>query len=169
MFGAHVELTWELEGFDVKSITSYTDAESTRITDVDLTQFWFINTDRPEEFEIPTQEIRFTSTGDGDIQWIAGFYYSSYKNEMNSQFVFGPGVLADASVGPIAAPFELRDQDERHLAVFGNLTYTINDWEIGIGARIDRWEEEEDNLDAETNGAIHSAKSMLPSFSAYLS
>ena len=158
VFGAHVELTWELEGFDVKSITSYTDAESTRLTDVDLTQFWFINTDRPEEFEITTQEIRFTSTGDGDIQWIAGFYYSSYKNEMNSQFVFGPGVLADASVGPIAAPFELRDQDERHLAVFGNLTYTINDWEIGIGARIDRWEEEEDNLDAETNGAIHSAK-----------
>ena len=158
VFGAHVELTWELEGFDVKSITSYTDAESTRLTDVDLTQFWFINTDRPEEFEITTQEIRFTSTGDGDIQWIAGLYYSSYKNEMNSQFVFGPGVLADASVGPIAAPFELRDQDERHLAVFGNLTYTINDWEIGIGARIDRWEEEEDNLDAETNGAIHSAK-----------
>ena len=158
VFGAHVELTWELDGFDVKSITSYTDAESTRLTDVDLTQFWFINTDRPEEFEITTQEIRFTSTGDGPLQWIGGIYYSSYKNEMNSQFVFGPGILADASIGPIAAPFELREEDNRHLAVFGNLTYTINDWEIGIGARIDRWEEDEDNLDAGTNGAIHSAK-----------
>ena len=39
-----------------------------------------------------------------------------------------------------------RDQKNWHLAVFGNLTYTINDWEMGIGARIDRWEEEDITL-----------------------
>ena len=39
--GAKLELVWEMEGFDLTSITSYTDTESTRITDVDLTPFWF--------------------------------------------------------------------------------------------------------------------------------
>ena len=168
-FGVHLEFTWELDSFDVTSITSYTDAESTRRTDVDLTQFWFLNTDRPEEFEITTQEIRFTSTSDSAFQWIAGIYYSSYENEMNSQFVFGPGILADASIGPIAAPFELREEDNTHLAAFGNMTYTIDDWEVGLGVRIDRWEEDEDNLDAGTNGAIHSEEiddtEFLPRFS----
>ena len=167
--GAHLELTWQLDNVDVTSITSFTDAESTRRTDVDLTQFWFLNTDRPEEFQITTQEVRFTSTSDSAFQWIAGVYYSSYENEMNSQFVFGPGILADASIGPIAAPFEVREEDNTHLAAFGNMTYTIDEWEIGLGLRIDSWEEDEDNLDSATNGAVHSAKiddtEILPRFS----
>ena len=37
-FGAHLELVLERDGYDVTSVSSYTDAESTRITDVDLTQ-----------------------------------------------------------------------------------------------------------------------------------
>ena len=74
-----MELVLERDGYDVTSVTSYTDAESTRITDVDLTQFWFMNTYRPEEFEVITQEIRFTSTTDSNFQWIAGVYASKYK------------------------------------------------------------------------------------------
>ena len=42
--GTTLELNLEMDGFDITSISSYTDTESTRITDVDLTPFWFFNT-----------------------------------------------------------------------------------------------------------------------------
>ena len=152
-FGAHLELVFEREGYDVTSVTSYTDTESTRITDVDLTQFWFMNTYRPEEFEIITQEIRFTSTTESNFQWIAGVYASKYTNNMDSYLHFGPGIILPDS--DFILPFELRDEENTHLAAFANISYEEGDWKLDLGLRIDSWEEDEDNLDIETNGALH--------------
>ncbi len=152
--GAKIELVWEMEGFDLTSITSYTDTESTRITDVDLTQFWFMNTYRPEEMEVTTQEIRFTSTTDSNFQWIGGVYLSNYVNKMDSYLHFGPGIiLPDAD---FELPFELRDEENTHRAAFGNVSYEVDTWRYDFGLRVDKWEEDEDNLDSATNGAIHS-------------
>ena len=153
-FGAHLELVLERDGYDVTSVTSYTDAESTRITDVDLTQFWFMNTYRPEEFEVITQEIRFTSTTDSNFQWIAGVYASKYTNNMNSYLHFGPGIILPDT--DFILPFELRDEENTHMAAFANVSYEEGDWKLDLGVRIDSWEEDEKNLDVETNGAIHS-------------
>ena len=165
--GAHLELTWAMDGFDITSITSSTETESTRVTDVDLTPFWFFNTYRPEEMDVTTQEIRFTSTDDSDLQWIAGFYTSSYENRMDSYLDFGPGmVLPDTSY---KMPFELRDEENSHTAFFGNISYEMDSWRYDLGLRVDNWEEKEDNLDIETNGGIHSSKTddreVLPRFS----
>ena len=154
--GTILELNLEMDGFDITSISSYTDTESTRITDVDLTPFWFFNTYRPEEMEVTTQEIRLTSTTDSNLQWIAGYYNSTYENRMNSYLDFGPGmVLPDTSY---QMPFELRDEENTHSAFFGNISYEMGDWRYDFGVRVDNWEESEDNLDAETNGGIHSSK-----------
>ena len=154
--GTTLELTLEMDGYDITSISSYTDTESTRVTDVDLTPFWFFNTYRPEEMEVTTQEIRLTSTTDSNFQWIAGYYASTYENRMNSYLDFGPGmVLEDTSY---QMPFELRDEENTHSAFFGSASYEVGDWRYDFGIRIDNWEEEEDNLDAETNGGIHSSK-----------
>ena len=90
---ATLELNWSLDGFDITSITSKTDTESTRITDVDLTQFWYFNTTRPEEMDVVTQEVRFTSTTDSDLQWIVGAYMSDYERTMDSFLTFGPDAL----------------------------------------------------------------------------
>ena len=57
-FGARFEINVEFDRFDFKSITSYTDTESDRHTDVDLTQLWFFNTFRPETMEVLTQEFQ---------------------------------------------------------------------------------------------------------------
>ena len=154
--GTTLELTLEMDGYDITSISSYTDTESTRVTDVDLTPFWFFNTYRPEEMEVTTQEIRLTSTTDSNFQWIAGYYASTYENRMNSYLDFGPGmVLEDTSY---QMPFELRDEENTHSAFFGSASYEVGDWRYDFGIIIDNWEEEEDNLDAETNGGIHSSK-----------
>ena len=48
----------------------------------------------------------------------------------------------------LRTPFELRDRDKSHLAAFANMTSTYDDWELGLGLRIDRWENESTNLDS---------------------
>ena len=136
--GTTLELTLEMDGYDITSISSYTDTESTRVTDVDLTPFWFFNTYRPEEMEVTTQEIRLTSTTDSNLQWIAGYYASTYENRMNSYLDFGPGmVLPDTSY---QMPFELRDEENTHSAFFGNVSYEMGDWRYDLGIRVDNWD-----------------------------
>ena len=154
--GTTLELTLENNSFDATYVGSYTDTESTRITDVDLTPFWFMNNYRPEQMEVTTHEIRLTSTSDSNFQWLAGYYNSAYENKMDSYQHFGPGVvIADAD---FKMPFELRRETNTHSAFFGNASYEVGAWKYDLGLRIDNWEEDEDNLDADTNGGIHSAK-----------
>jgi len=147
-WGAHLELKWELENFDITSITSHTDTESTRITDVDLTQLWFFHTERPETLEVTTQEFRFTSNDDGDLQWQAGLYFTDYAETMFSSLHLGWLILeADDPFLDVPVPFESRHDDRSHRAAFGNFTYDMGEWEIGAGLRVDRWESEEVSFD----------------------
>ena len=82
--GYSLELTFEQDGYDITSLTSYTDTYSERFTDVDLMPEFILDFIRPEDMQVTTQEIRFTSNGDSDLQWIAGVYYSKFEEEMNS-------------------------------------------------------------------------------------
>ena len=54
-------------------------------------------------------------------------------------------------------PFEIRQENKSNLAAFGNATYETGAWELGLGLRIDRWESEEENFNAEFQGDNHSA------------
>jgi outer membrane receptor protein involved in Fe transport len=153
---ATLELNWSLDGFDITTITSQTDTESTRITDVDLTQFWYFNTTRPEEMDVLTQEIRFTSTTDSNLQWIFGAYMSDYERTMDSFLTFGPDALGLGFV--FAMPFEKIVEENTHNALFGSISYEVDQWRYDFGLRYDKWEETELNLDSETNGAVHGGK-----------
>ena len=175
-FSGMIELTLELDNVDVVSLTSFTDTESTRFTDLDIREEFLLDLERPEDMEVFTQELRFTSTGDGPFQWIGGLYYSSFEETMRSELIWfdarvdaagnfsGPlgcalgmptcsGVWAGEIVTPameqdiIRTPFELRNRDKSHLAAFGNATYAWDDWEIGVGLRVDQWENDSENLD----------------------
>lgn len=145
--GASLEMKWELEGYDVTSITSYADTDSQRKTDVDGTQLWVIYTDRPETFEVFTQELRFTSTSDSDLQWMTGLYMESVETSMRSTLDLGWILLGAEEFMHFAVPFETRDEEDSKLAGFGNITYTMGDWELGLGVRVDRWEAEESAVD----------------------
>ena len=99
-----------------------------------------------------TQEIRFTSTTDSPLQWIAGAYYSLYDENMDSDLIVWnswidgddlhgvlgcivgaatcSGIWAGETVTPEARsprrynlPFEYRRRDKSHLAGFANVTY----------------------------------------------
>ena len=156
--GVHLELVWQLDSFDVTSITSYTDTDSERITDVDLTQLFVVNTRRPETVEVVTQEFRFSSTGDGDLSWVGGVYARDFEETMNSTQDLGWILLgADDPSVSLEVPFETRKEDKSNLAAFGNITYDWNDWEFGAGVRVDRWESEEINYNVGEPGNSHRA------------
>ena len=173
---AMLELTWEYDGMDVTSVTSHTDTESTRYSDLDISQEYLLDLIRPEDMKVFTQELRFTSTDDSSIQWLGGFYYSMYEEKMRSELIWwNTQAIGDNFTGPLGCaagmdtcsgvwageiltleqeqmslrtPFELRDRDKSHLAAFANMTSTYDDWELGLGLRIDRWENESTNLDS---------------------
>ena len=147
-FGARFEINVEFDNFDFKSITSYTDTESDRLTDIDLTQLWFINTFRPETMEVFTQEFRFSSNSDGPLQWVGGLYLMDFEETMNSTFDLGWIALeADDPSVHFVVPFETRREEKGNLAAFGNVTYEVGAWEWGLGLRIDRWESDEEAVD----------------------
>jgi iron complex outermembrane receptor protein len=182
--GYSLELTFERDGYDITSLTSYTDTYSERFTDVDLMPEFILDFLRPEDMEVTTQEIRFTSTNDSNLQWIGGFYYSSFEEVMRSTQLWrdarvdaagnitgalglaigsptGGGVWAGQiptlaeEMDTLALPFEFRDRDKVHKSAFLNLTYDLSDqWELGIGARIDKWENESSNLDTGSVGSV---------------
>ena len=147
-FGARFEINVEGDVFDFKSITSYTDTESDRHTDIDLTQLWFINTFRPETMEVMTQEFRFSSSSEGPLQWVGGVYLMDLEETMNSYFDLGwIAIDGDDPLTGLQVPFETRRENKSNLAAFGNVTYETGAWEWGVGLRIDRWESEEEALD----------------------
>lgn len=171
-----VELEWDLDQVSVLSLTSYTTTDSTRYTDIDILEEFIFDANRPEDMDVFTQELRFTSNTEGPLSWIAGAYYSLYEERMRStQIWWDARVDADGNIsGPLgcaagmptcsgvwlgeiltpeqemdflAVPFEIRNRDKSHLAAFANVNYEWETWELDLGLRVDRWKNSTDNLD----------------------
>ena len=171
-----VELEWDLDQVSVLSLTSYTTTNSTRYTDADIREEFIFDANRPEDMDVFTQELRFTSTTEGPLSWIAGAYYSLFEERMRStQIWWDARVDADGNIsGPLgcaigmptcsgvwtgeiltpeqemdflAVPFEIRDRDKSHLAAFANVNYEWETWELDLGLRVDRWKNSTDNFD----------------------
>ena len=190
---AMLELTWEMDGMDVTFITSHTDTDSTRYTDLDIREEYLLDLIRPEEMKVTTQEIRFTSTDDGPLQWLAGIYFSKFDEGMMSDLIwFDARAVGDNFSGPLGCAlgmptcsgvwageiiplsqeqetintdFEWRNRDKNHVAGFFNITREMdNDMELGFGLRIDRWENSSANL-ATGLASDKSHTEVLPRFS----
>ena len=171
-----LELELDLDSISVLSLTSYTTTDSTRYTDVDIREEFILDAHRPEEMDVFTQELRFTSTTDGPFSWIAGAYYSMFEERMRStQIWWDARVDADGNIsGPLGCaaglptcsgiwagqiitpememdalplPFEIRNRDKSHLAAFANINYDWETWELDLGLRVDRWKNSTDNFD----------------------
>ena len=167
-----VEFTLELDGFDIISLTSYTDTDSLRYTDVDLREEYILDNLNDHTMETLTQEIRFTSTHDGPLQWIAGGFYSKFEGLWEATLTwFDARVDANGNIsGPLGcaagmptcsgvwlgqtdltldmendalpSPARFSDREKTQLGAFANATYTWEAWEANVGLRVDRWKNE---------------------------
>lgn len=167
------DLTAEIgfDGFDVTSITSYTDRDILVSRDASaLTGSVSVDLGYPDaairlpsnlrdstEVEQFTQEVRLSSNGDGPLQWIVGGFYAN-TDRYYQQYLPTPGydaftdaVLGDGTaeatrmgVAPVDSPFysELPYTLEQ-IAVFGELTYDVTDrLELTAGGRYYDYKEE---------------------------
>jgi len=72
-------VNWEASAFTLTSITAYLDYDLDEVTDTDASGFdvWVANPSK-ENYDQFSQEIRFTSPGEGSFDWIAGVYYQDW-------------------------------------------------------------------------------------------
>lgn len=77
----NLELVYRFGRFDVTSITSYTDTDSDRWTDLDVSQEYVLDLFRPQRISVLTQELRVNSTDDAPLQWQAGAYFLDYRRK----------------------------------------------------------------------------------------
>ena len=172
--GATLELTYDFERFAVTSVTSYTDTESDRQTDLDISQEHVLDLFRPWPVEVWTQELRFTSTDDSPLQWQAGAYYLDYKRDYEADlfipygfcFFLDPGcnpnpddpipfpsIEEDSPAGLFGGlPFEHSDRGREQIAGYANVSYRFNNVEVAGGVRVDNWKSERTNYSADLGG-----------------
>lgn len=85
------------------SITNQRDIEFLFTRDGDSSDFDYIRGLQPVDFEQFSQEFRLTSAGDGDFDWMLGFYY--YDDERSDEDANTIGGDALLTVNPGFAPF----------------------------------------------------------------
>ena len=160
-----------LDGFDITSVTSYTDRDILVSRDASaLTGSVSVDLGYPvAAVKLPsnlrdttkvqsfTEELRLSSNGDGALQWVVGGFYSN-TDRFYKQFLPTPGYDAytdqvlgagtaeatRAGVAPVDSPFysELPYSIEQ-ISVFGELTYDVTDrLQVTAGGRYYDYSEE---------------------------
>ncbi|MBL4837478.1 MAG: TonB-dependent receptor plug domain-containing protein [Kordiimonadaceae bacterium] len=89
-FGFSAEVTVDLDGFEITSITAYRDFQTavdidTDYTDIDIT----VRNGSESAIQIFTQEVRFTSTEDTVVDWMAGGFYSNQSLDSLGWSLYG--------------------------------------------------------------------------------
>lgn len=89
----------------------------------------------PEDREILSNELRFSSRFEGPVQVVGGVFYQK-ENIVSASNVFTVdenGVINEPEPSVLSI---FRDRDFNETAVFGELTYDITDlWDVTVGAR----------------------------------
>jgi iron complex outermembrane receptor protein len=159
-----IEFNLDLDSVTLTSITSYTDTDSHRETDLDISQEFILDLFRPEKLKVFTQELRLSSAGTSALQWQAGVYALDYERDMDSELLvrggfcfLDPGVCSplpgpEAAELLVALPFELSRRERQQRAAFANVSYSWGQFELGAGVRLDHWESKRSNLDSGLSG-----------------
>jgi len=160
-FAGSLELVYDAGALSVTSVTSYTDTETDRFTDLDVSQEFILDLFRPQDLEVFTQELRLTSAETGPIEWLGGLYYANFKDDLDSVLLFRGGASLFDGIIPTAeeeattidtVAFENRTRERNQLAAFVTGSYRRGDLEFGGGLRIDRWEVKSTNRDSGISG-----------------
>ena len=96
-----LELVWDLDRFSVKSLTSVTDYFNLANVDGDYSEGRLLEESRLDDMDAVTQEFQITSDSDGNLEWVAGAYFS--KEEFSQAFFRNwlgfAGTAAEAAAG----------------------------------------------------------------------
>ena len=195
-YAGMVELTWELDNFDIVSVSSFTDTHSNRYSDVDGTPEFLLDLFRPEKMNVLTQEIRFTSTTDCTpamdrrglllaVRREHGFRAYHLGQPGNGRrparrrawlhcrgstaAACGPGKSSRPKKKPCRStcPSSSDGATRATWPVSANVTYDFEEWEVAVGLRVDRWKNKSLNYDSNASRASLKETEVLPRASSY--
>jgi len=140
-----VKLDWQLDTMSVTYIGAYTDLQESYFGDLDFTPAEFLDQTQDLDVELNSHELRFTSSDEQELRWIAGIYYQNTKRKLHTV----------ARVEPASAPLfggtgyltlidTVDNNDNTASAVFSQFEFDISDTtELSFSLRYDRDERDQ--------------------------
>ena len=123
--GTNLRVDWDLENFMVTSITAYSKFQRFTPGEEDGSPNLLSHNFYRHDTDMWSQELRLTSTTDGPLDWIVGFYYAEDNLDANNEYIFFG-----------FETFQTFDQKQESIAVFANVGYQINEqFKISAGLR----------------------------------
>jgi len=117
-----LKIEWDFGPAIFTSITGYNDFTHNRSTDDDYSANDYHYTTSDSDVSEVSQEFRFTSNGDGNWRWMAGAYFYSLDDDVESNAAYTGWLL------PIFGGLHSNIyQDTDSMAVFGSLDWSINE------------------------------------------
>jgi len=184
--GLSAEINVEFDSFDLTSITAYRHFDEIGNIDADFVDVQALRqrqlTDRFDTF---TQEIRLTSNGDSNVDWLLGGYLFTQDKTHQNTTNFGPALrqFADLATGGLITGFEgvlgqtrgvapgsllgtgtgLNgdfSQDSLSYAAFGKVDWHVNDQLTVTGGL--RYTKEDKDVDADITTDMYSQFVFVP-------
>ena len=150
----------------LQSVTSWSDTQSRRQTDLDIQPEFVLDLFRPEDFAVFTQELRLSSDDSGPFVWQVGGYYANIERDLESVLIIREGFcfIDPGTCDPLSqqddvvlaeAPFEFSRREREQAAAFANGSFELGGgFEIGGGLRLDRTTSRRANLDSGLSGSV---------------
>jgi len=149
--GFSVQVDWDLDNeFLLTSITGYQDWENDVTIAADSLKNDVLTSNQVQANEIFSQELRITSPGNRDIEYLAGLFLYGQDTTYDSNAIIGPGAnrVLPVPSPPCSSPcvaqagdsaISFFDQETRSVAAYGNLTWHLTDqWDVTGGLRWSR-------------------------------
>ena len=92
-----LDLTYRLQPFDIKSITTYANENNQLTFDGDGTSAALVDATVYEKPNTFTQELDLTSNTEGPIDWLAGLYYFNDRTAFDTTVATGPKVTSNGN------------------------------------------------------------------------
>jgi len=146
--GISVQVDKDFENFLLTSTTSFRDLDTFFRIDTDFTSADIASNSTDTQIETLTQELRLTSTGDGNFDWMVGAYYFDESVASSDSLIWGQGfrsyadVLSGGAVSGVEAALgfpagafyapgdgtrEESTLDNQAISIFGQLDFNITD------------------------------------------
>ncbi|MEL6414350.1 MAG: TonB-dependent receptor [Pseudomonadota bacterium] len=79
----------EFDGFSLTTITAYRETDVVNNYDIDFTSANLATLDEAQQLETFSQELRLTSNGEGNFDWMVGAYYFNESAAVQNELLYG--------------------------------------------------------------------------------
>ncbi|HLT90062.1 MAG TPA: TonB-dependent receptor [Woeseiaceae bacterium] len=138
--GFAVDAIWEFDSFELRSLTSYDDSQTTRWADLDASDVIATTTYTDLPMETFTQDLQVLFGGEGPLSGQAGIFYYYQDSPLFTEFANDNTVanLYDLDT-PRAIFQETYSWKVRSLGLYGQVQYALTDaLELVVGGRYTR-------------------------------